>query len=254
MVKYNKMKNKLMIAGLFFAFLLIANNELMAQRRSPVYRGSVNRGRTIIRHHVHPSFGWARPRLGFSFQLGYPGWGMAINSMPYGYRRVWVGGAPFFFYNNRYYKSIENGAYEPVETPLGATVNDLPAGTRKIKIDGEVYYEYRGTYFMPSEDQAGDRVYIVVGVNGELDTDTALSNHDNTRYEQNENDAQDIYDLPKAGNSTVHVKVGDRLEVLPRNAKVIYKDNVMYYESVNGVLYKKIVTDDKIEYEVLKVP
>ena len=54
--------------------------------------------------------------------------------------------------------------------------------------------------------------------------------------------------------SILKVKLGDRFDVLPRNSKVVYKDNVMYYESMNGVLYKKITTDDKIEYEVVKVP
>lgn len=246
------MKNKLIIAGLFFAFLLIANYELMAQRRSAVYRGGVNRGRTIVRHQVYPRFGWDRSSLGFSFQLGNLGGGISINSMPYSHRRMWVAGIPFFYNNNRYYKSLENGEYEPVEISLGATVNDLPPGTRKIKVDDKIYYEFRGTYFMPSEDNAGDRIYIVVGVNGELNTAAALSNQDDTKYNQDE--VQDIYDMPKAGNSAVKVKLGDRLEVLPRNAKVVYQDNVMYYQSLNGVLYKKIVTEDKIEYEVVKVP
>ncbi|TXH56588.1 MAG: hypothetical protein E6Q89_05375 [Bacteroidia bacterium] len=246
------MKNKLSIVGLFFAFILIANFDAGAQRRSSVYRGGVNRSRTIVRHQVNPHWGWSRPRLGLSLHFGYPGFGMSINSMPYGYRRVITGGAPFFYYNNRYYRSLENGDYEATETPLGATVNALPAGARKLKVDGETYYEFRGTYYLPSEDTNGDRLYIVVGVDGELNTNEALSNQANTKFEQNEK--LGVNEIPNVETTMLKVKVGDRFDILPRNSKVVYKDNVMYYESMNGVLYKKITTDDKIEYEVVKVP
>lgn len=207
-----------------------------------------------------------------------PGANTTIRRMPPGTQRRYYGGITYYYRNNNYYRERQNGGYEMVEPPLGATFDNLPGGTRKRIIDGEIYYERDGNYYMRDENADGDVVYILVGKDGELDTtearrrmmesdrqweedeytndknyrdnnnresddDEIIVRNGNKNYEENSNDA--VYDN--------RPQLGDRLEQLPKDSRVIAVDGKKQYVSPSGNYYKEVQENGKTVYEVVRV-
>lgn len=210
---------------------------------------------------------YARPRVGFSIGLGFPGVGITMSNMPYGYSRFYFGGYPYYYYNDMYYRRMDDGRYQSVSPPLGATVRKLPAEARERIIDGETYYEVGGTFLIEDIDKTGRRIYRVVGTDGELNTND-IRNRNFDRNDSGYDDDQEynqppVRDYPAvkskseqtttAGNYAVGPQLGDRFDVLPKNCRETVIDGVKQYVSPAGTHYKEVSEDGKTTYEVIKV-
>ncbi|MFV0606858.1 MAG: DUF6515 family protein [Niabella sp.] len=231
-------------------------------------------------------------RVGVSIMLPPIVIGARIATLPPGARRVYYGGVPYYYRGSQYYRERADGnGYEVVEAPLGATVNRLPAGARKRVINKQVYYEYNGTYYMRVDNDAENVSYIIVGRDGRLDTEDALRQRSDNRYDDDsfyENDIQndDSYNRrlpdnnedeiivrnanedeePRRANDkesktvnpnqdavyTTGPQVGDRFENLPRSSKTIKLNGETRYVSPAGTEYKEVTENGKIVYEVVK--
>lgn len=221
---------------------------------------------------AHPyygyGYGYRRYRPGVSVGIGFPGIGATIYSMPRGYSRFYFGGMPYFYFNNTFYLQRDRG-YEVVAPPLGATLDRLPSGARLRKIDGVNYYEVNGTYLLPEINSTGKKSYIVVGTDGELNTDDAMDARSrsgsyeeeedgplrNQRYNDRDDDEEDV--VVRNGNTdgdevySVRPQVGDQFDQLPRNSKSVVVKGKRLYESPNGTYYKEITVNGTKVYEVV---
>ena len=231
-----------LMLGLFFA------SDVAAQSRR--YRGGYSRGYSrgyYGGYHPYRSYGYNRPFVsvqfggipyryqqgyfyrpyGSSFQVVIPPIGVRIATLPVGYRRMYVGPDPYYFYNGVYYRSHADNEYEVVAPPLGATVNSLPAGAKATVIDGNKYYELNGTYYQEDITDDNKLVYTVVGTDGVLDTG---SDNDEAPQEP---------------------QMGDRFDTLPADAKPVVIQGEKFYTTPSGLYYKEVVEDKKVYYEVV---
>lgn len=271
------MKKSIKISFLLFAAVIFIISDSNAQRgrRYGGGRGFGGNYGMVYRSRPSVSFGFggfwggyprvfARPRVGFSIGLGFPGVGITIGSMPFGYSRFYFGGNPYYYYNDMYYRQLEDGRYQSVAPPVGSTVKRLPSGARERIIDGETYYEIGGTFFMEDVDKNGKRVYTVVGTDGELDTKEARTRS----YENNDpvyNDSRNIQEptnnnvIVKNGNEAVAgdnyitgPQAGDRFARLPKDCRTVDVNGVKQYVSPAGTYYKEVTEDGKTMYEVVR--
>ncbi|MGJ7032377.1 DUF6515 family protein [Niabella hirudinis] len=204
------------------------------------------------------------PNLGVSVGVALPPIGATIYTLPPGARRVYYGDVPYYYRNNTYFIQREKGGYEVVAPPLGATAARLPNGARMRKIDGDTYYEYDGTYYRPDVDKDGERVYVVVGRNGTLDTDAASAQpyNDNRDYPNNNRDDEPESSKPlerNSDNTGTHDAVydtrpqpGDQFDQLPKNSTRVTVDGKSQFRSPAGTYYKEITIDGKTVYEVVR--
>lgn len=276
--KFIKLGSTLAIAAL----ILISDAYAQWGRRGGYYgRGPYG---MVMRPHVSIGIGgvfgggyWGyRPGVGVSVGVGFPGGGVYIgHQLPIGYRRVYVGGQPYYYYNDRYYREREGG-YEMIDAPLGATIKRLPRGTQKQIINGETYYEANGTYLQEDRNENGDRVYIIVGKNGRLDTreahkrmmetedrnDRYYNNNRNNIDDGNNQREEDIVvrngnkDLDADNGDAVYnvgPRVGDQFYRLPKDSRAITIEGKKQYLSPAGTYYKEIIVDGRSVYEVVKV-
>lgn len=164
---------------------------------------------------------------GSSFQVVVPPIGIRIGTLPVGYRQMYVGPDPYYFYNGVYYRSMpDSEEYEVVAPPLGATVSSLPAGAKATVIDGMKYYELNGTYYQEEITSDNKLQYTVVGTDGVLDT------------------RGDDYE-------TSEPQVGDRFDTLPSDAKAVVIQGEKFYTTPAGLYYKEVVDGKKVYYEVV---
>ncbi|MBZ4188191.1 DUF6515 family protein [Niabella beijingensis] len=268
--------------GMFLlgASLLLAIDSFGQYRRYPqrVYRSYHYHRAPRVSVGIGGVFGWPAPyyrygygpNVGVSVGIALPPIGATIYALPPGSRRVYYGGVPYYYRNNTYYTERDKGRYEVVAPPLGATSERLPNGARMRKIDGTTYYEYNGTYYKPDLDDNGDRIYVVVGRNGELNTGDAASatRSDNAYpgdYENNdgdETDAEAPYDAADAAGDTDdtttgnayynHPQVGDQFDQLPKNSQAVTVDGKKQYRSPAGTYYKEVTIEGKLLYEVVR--
>lgn len=269
------------IAFLAFAavFLLVAESNAQWGRPRPGYYGrgygSIYRPRVSVGIGAYGGYAM-RPRVGVSVGIGFPGVGIYLSTLPRGYSRYYYGGDPYYYYNDRYYRESDRGGYEAVAPPLGATVRRLPPGTRERIIDGDTYYEFDGIFFVEDRDENGKRVYIVVGTDGNLDTDAARSrsyedrspaypdrNLRNNRADNREmnsdkseapkKDAPQVRESGNAKNYQIRPQIGDRFEILPKDTRTITVNGEKQFESPSGTYYKEVIENGKTVYEVVKV-
>lgn len=165
---------------------------------------------------------------GSSFRVSVPPFGVHINVLPQGYRRVYVGPDPYYYYNGTYYRPYQNNQYEVVAPPLGARVRGLPPGAKVTVIDGAKYYELDGTYYTESIEN-GELIYTVAGTDGVLNTDEG-------QVEQEQ----------PAGP-----QVGDRFESLPGDAKAVVIQGEKLYSTNSGLFYKEVMEGNRVYYEVV---
>ncbi|RYY62724.1 MAG: hypothetical protein EOO05_01655 [Chitinophagaceae bacterium] len=246
------MKTKRYLTFSLFALMLglLVTSDLMAQPRR--YRGGgygYSRGyprNYYGGYYPYRSYGYNRPfvsvqfgGVGYRYQQGYfyrpygssfqvvlPPIGVRIATLPAGYRQMYVGPDPYYFYNGTYYRSLPSDEYEVVAPPLGATVNSLPTGAKVTVIDGQKYYELNGTYYQEEITDDNKLIYTVVGTDGVLDT---TGDNDNTQ----------------------EPKMGDRFETLPADAKPVVIQGEKFYTTPSGLYYKEVVEDKKVYYEVV---
>lgn len=103
---------------------------------------------------------WYKP-LGNQWVVTRPSYGVRVQVLPVGYRRVLVGPRVYYYYYGTYYTQ-QNQEYEVIEAPMGAEVGSLPDGYNVLTVNGVEYYELDGIYYMPSVDENGTEILIVV--------------------------------------------------------------------------------------------
>lgn len=90
--------------------------------------------------------------------------GARYSQLPAGFRRLYVGALPYYYWANTWYAPVEDesGAYyEAVEPPAEQFVEELPEGATLVTIDGVDYYTVNGVYYLPAVAD-GRTVYLVV--------------------------------------------------------------------------------------------
>ncbi|SDE18345.1 DUF6515 family protein [Niabella drilacis] len=204
------------------------------------------------------------PNIGVSVGIALPPIGATIYTLPPGARRVYYGGVPYYYRNDLYFVQREKGGYEVVAPPLGSTSPRLPRGARMRKIDGNTYYEYNGTYYRPDVDEDGERVYVVVGRNGTLDTEEAGAQpysddrgymDDNRGDEQNSSEPAEQNPHNTDTSDAVYdtrPQAGDQFDQLPRNSTRVTVDGKSRFRSPAGTYYKEVTVDGKTVYEVVQ--
>jgi hypothetical protein len=94
--------------------------------------------------------GWHRDRWGW-FGLGVAASaltvGSVVASLPYGYTTVEVGGSPYYYYDNVYYRS-GSGGYVVVDAPVATVFRETPSGYAPVVINGITYYVNNGVYYV----------------------------------------------------------------------------------------------------------
>lgn len=226
-------------------------------------------------------FGWPAPyrygygpNVGVSVGIVLPPIGATFYTLPPGARRIYYDGTPYYYRNNTYFIERDKGGYEVVAPPIGATSERLPGGARMRKIDGDTYYEYKGTYYKPDVTENGERVYVVVGRNGTLDTTTAATQ----RYNDERTDQEDLNDYDREDAEEERATTGynsdnrdngdnnrdddavyynrpqpgDQFEVLPKNSKPVTVEGKKQFVSPAGTYYKEVTVDGKVIYEVVR--
>ena len=271
------------MSALFLIAALFIMSDSFAQWGRSRYdgRGGYYGGGPRVSIGIGGIFGFGRyggyyggPGVGVSVMLPPIVIGSRINSLPPGARRVYLGGIPYYYRGNTYYRERERGGYEVVEAPLGAIVDRLPAGARQRIINGETFYEYGGTYFQ----REGEREYVVVGTDGRLDTEEARRRmQENDSYDDRYNDDvyrndNNRYGNPSQNNGEVKVRnanedpeytpdnrgtfqkpeIGDRFDILPKNSRLISSAGTKQYVSPNGIYYKEVMEDGRTVYEVVR--
>lgn len=259
--------------GMFLlgASLFLAVDSFGQYRRYPhrVYRGHPYYRAPRVSIGIGGVFGWPAPyrygygpNVGVSVGIAFPPIGATIYALPSGARRVYYGGIPYYYRNDTYFIERDKGGYEVVAPPLGATATRLPNGARMRRIDGDTYYEYGGTYYRPDVDENGDRVYIVVGRNGSLDTEEARAQ----RYNDDQGTENDRYDErkssdpvePDSDNTDTNTGVydtrpqeGDQFDQLPKNSTRVSVGGKTRFRSPAGTYYKEVTVDGRTVYEVV---
>jgi hypothetical protein len=202
------------------------------------FRGGVSIG---SRSSIGIGFG-----LGYSSAFGYPGYGyygygypslgFYLNSLPYGYYPFYMGASQYYYNNGIFYSPYDNG-YVVTAPPVGAAVPGLPKGAKNIMIDNQQFYEYNGVYYKTVINDKGDKVFVVAGKDGVL----------NTEHEDNgDGGTADQYQGPR---------VGDMVNHLPDNSRSVTLNGKKYYVSADEVYYEA-VTDRRgnTAYRIASVP
>ena len=253
-------KHYTMVWMLVIVFTLVAG-DLMAQRgryyRCP-YRSYYPRfvpARPFIasRPFLSIHFGGMRYRyqhgffyrpFGTSLSLVFPPVGIRIHTLPPGYRRVYVGPNPYYYYNGIYYRSRPDRQFEVVTPPLGAEVDRLPPGAKVAVINGEKYYELNGTYYEEMISEENELYYRVVGTDGVLNTTTEANTGGRTAEFPDEDSS-----AARAGDGLL--RMGDRLEQLPADAREVVIDGEKYYTTSSGYYYREVKEGNRIFYELV---
>lgn len=97
------------------------------------------------------------------FRVVAPPFGIFINILPFGYRRIVVHDNPYYYYNGTYYDDYESN-YRVVAPPVGAVVESIPEGYETIVIDGETYYKVDDVQYKPVVQDNGEIWYEVIKV------------------------------------------------------------------------------------------
>ncbi len=172
-------------------------------------------------------------RYGYGYRSWYPRFGVRIAVLPPFYYRFYLGPDPYYYYNGIYYSPYGNNGYRTVPPPLGARVPELPGDAKEVVIDGQKYYEFEGTYYQEEITSDNKREYVVVGINGELNTAKGSTTTPNDEYSD---------------------KIGDRVSKLPPDCRSVVINGKKYYESPDGIYYEEKISPNKVEYEVVGKP
>ncbi len=181
----------------------------------------------------------------YSYYPVAPYFGLRIGALPFGYSSIYVGPHLFYYYDGNYYRPYGDNEYEVTAPPLGAKVPELPRNAKVTVIDGQKYYESNGTYYKEEITDGNDVLYKVVGTNGKLNTDNNV-NSDNTNDNNSNNNNSNIQNDDRSS-----VKIGDRVDELPADSKVVVINKQKYFQAPSGYYYQEVVDGNKIHYEVV---
>lgn len=182
--------------------------------------------------------------MGGVLSLVFPPVGIRLRTLPPGYRRVYVGPDPYYYYNGIYYRSRPDREFEVVAPPLGAEVHRLPPGAIVMVINGKKYYEMNGTYYEEIISEENVLYYRVVGTDGVLITTT---DDESVNLEENDNGEDSLIHQEERDL----LRLGDRLEQLPVDAKEVFIDGVKYYSTPSGYYYREVKEGNRIFYELV---
>lgn len=173
-----------------------------------------------------------------SFRVGYH-----LNVLPFGFRSIYVGPSPYYYYNGIYYRPYGH-AYEIASPPLGAQVPELPRGAEVIVIDGEKYYEYYGTYYKEDITANNEIWYDVVGVHGRLETNNTSQSNIDRQSNENSNENNSIQNQNESSS-------GSQVDKLPEGCKTVVINHQKYYVSPSGVYYQEVIEKNTTHYEIV---
>ena len=177
-----------------------------------------------------------------------PVWGYRLSILPFGYYYFYCGGFPYYYYQGIYYRPYHEGGYEVVAPPLGARISSLPPGAKARIIDGQKYYELGGTFYEEQISSDNRLWYVVVGVDGVLNTGNASEPAPATGDSTPNQTPQNV----SPGNNNLPIpEPGTRINTLPAGSKTVIINQQKFFESPDGVYYQEIIDGDTVSYEVV---
>jgi hypothetical protein len=175
--------------------------------------------------------GYGRFGGGFGF-YGYPRLGFYLGGLPFGYYPFYYGDNPYYYANGIFYTPY-NGGYQVTTPPVGAAIPSLPRGAKSIMIDNQQYWEFNGVYYKAVVNDQGQKVYVVAGKDGVLNTD-------GSQAQQEEDNAP---------------HVGDIVDQLPDNCRKITLNKKRYFVSQDDIYYEQIKdANGNTAYRIASVP
>jgi hypothetical protein len=175
-------------------------------------------------------YGFYRPGFGY---FGYPYLGFYLNALPFGYYPFYMGADLYYYANGIFYRPYDDGGYVVTAPPIGAAVPKLPRGTKSIMIDNKQYYEFNGVYYTAVVNDKGEKVFVVAGKDGVLNTDGATADD--------------------AASSAP--QVGDIVNQLPDNCHRVTLNGKKYFVSPDDFYYEEITDrNGNVAYRIASIP
>ncbi len=172
-------------------------------------------------------------RPGFGY-YGYPHLGFYLGVLPFGYYPFYWGSSLYYYYGGVFYSPYDNGGYQVTSPPIGAGVPTLPESAQAIKIDGVQYYEVDGVYYKEGVNDKGEKIYIVAGKDGVLNTDSSAVD---------------------PNTSEASPQVGDLVNQLPDGCRKVSLNGKKYYVSPDGIYYEKVTDPNgNAAYRIASLP
>ncbi|WP_255547596.1 DUF6515 family protein [Mucilaginibacter sp. dw_454] len=176
-------------------------------------------------------------RSGYRGFYGYPSLGFYFDALPFGYYPFYMGSSLFYYSNGIFYQPYNDG-YEVTAPPVGAAVPSLPKAAKSIMIDNQQFFEFNGVYYKIVINDKGDKVYVVAGKDGVLNTDNGDGG--------NGNDAGTVNQVPR---------VGDIVDQLPENARRVTLNGKKYYVTAEDIYFEETKdAQGNIVYRIASVP
>lgn len=179
-------------------------------------------------------------RNGFGYRgfYGYPTLGFYFNALPFGYYPFYMGSSLYYYYDGIFYRPYDDG-YVVTAPPVGAAVPGLPKGAKAIMIDNQQFFEYNGIYYKIIINDKGDKVYVVAGKDGVLNTDKNDGNN-------NGDDNGAVNEAPR---------VGDIVDQLPENSRRITLNGKKYYVTAEDIYLEETKdANGNTVYRIASVP
>jgi hypothetical protein len=98
------------------------------------------------RYHFRDGRWYGVDRFGVEVAIATLEVGAIVTGLPVGYTTVVVGGVPYYYYDNIYYRPAPDG-YVVVERPV-TVVKESPQGFQPVVINGTTYYVNNGIYYI----------------------------------------------------------------------------------------------------------
>jgi hypothetical protein len=86
----------------------------------------------------------------FQFVVARPPLGVRIEYLPAHYEQRYIGGSPYFYYDDVYYQpdfAASGLHYTVVECPIGGTLVRLPEHHQIVTVDGITFYKVGPAYY-----------------------------------------------------------------------------------------------------------
>lgn len=207
----------------------------------PIYRPNYSYGYGYgQRYNYYPSYHY-RPIYTSPYAYSHfgPAFGFRLSILPFGYYPFYIGSNPYYYYQGVYYRPYDDGGYEVIAPPLGATVKHLPSGAKATVINGQKYYELGGTFYQEQLDAKNKVRYVVVGTDGVINT---------VDQDQQQQDAPDA--APNVAPNQPPAQ-GSTISQLPANSKVVVINQQKLYLAPSGIYYKEVIdANNNVTYEV----
>ena len=159
--------------------------------------------------------------------------------LPYGYWGFNFGGYPYYYHTGIYYQQEDN-VYKVVQALIGATVPNIPKEAKEVIINNEKYYEYNGTYYKAMTKEDGSVWYLVAGLNGVLNTNAITGEN------------ASIVSSPEVTIvKTIQYTIGDIVDHLPSDCKVIVLNNKKYFVSPTNIYFEEFIENNTLKYKVV---